>query len=455
MNVFFAPNEAASQSLNSHASVYKHISTPMPITNRPTKLSIDAISDPAEIKSVMRHVFNDAQANALGHRKLIVVLKHLWRKLQELSATSQFIHFFTQLINYVLPCKRGEKSADRIVKFVGQFVGELSRDEDSHDLVQMVNYLMLHLIRGAHSRDKYVRYRVVQMIAHTVKSLVEIDSETFITLYDTLIEKTHDRESIVRIQAVEALLRFQGEGDDGSIGDAKKHLLTLLCDESAEVRRAVLLNLDKDSSTLPSLLARSRDISSVNRRLVFSRVVRDLGLTSLNEKQTEQLLMSGLNDRDETVKGATINLLVNGFLASCNGDIFELLSQLRPDCSEVAERVLRGIFETRPELIPTRTMDREFLQQLGIEHAFFFRVYYDFCSNKNLHEIIDQKFPDAVELLETLGRYLSLRRQMLDDNTTLTGSLREYEAKLREIDNQIFHNQNLTVESGQIGRAHV
>lgn len=397
----------------------------------------------------MRHVFNDAQFNALGHRKLIVVLKHLWQKLLELSATSQFTHFFTQLINYVLPCKRGDRSADRIAKFVGQFVGELSRDEESNDLIQMINYLMLHLIRGVHSKNKYVRYRVIQLIANTVQFLGEIDSEIFISLYDTLIEKTQDRESIVRIQAVEALLRFQGyEGEDGSIGDTTKHLLALLNDESAEVRRAVLLNLEKDSSTVPSLLARTRDVSSVNRRLVFSRVVRDLGLASLNEKQIELLLMSGLNDRDDHVKSATVNLIINSFLVACKGDLFELLAALHPDSSEVAERVLRGIFKMRPDLVPTETMNREFLQQLGIEQAFFFRVYYEFCSSNNLHEVIDQKFPDAVELLETLSRYLSLRRQMLTDDKALTDMLRDYEAKLREIDNAIFLNQNLTVESG-------
>lgn len=451
-----------------------------PTLVRPTKRSINEIKGPDEIYKLMLCVFIDAQANVLSHRKLLAVLQHLWNKLKELDEVDQFTRFFNKMINRILPVKKGEKSADRLVKFVAQVVSDITKteenkgekkkekdieneddddgdededdddddekDEEDDDASFFVKTVIEHLLRGIHARDKTVRYRVTQMLALTVRFLTELDSDMYESLVETLTDRLTDRETSVRIQAVDALLQFQGYGSHA--GEISKLLLAMLNDSAAEVRRAVVLNLQQDSNTVPEILSRSRDVSTINRRLIYTRTAREVGVRNMEADQIQELLTNGLSDRDSLVKEAAVQLVTEHWLEELGGDVFDLLAALRPAINDVAERALLEFFRVRRDFSPVEAMKDDFLSRLGVETAFFFRVYFDYCNGHKMIGVIEESFPEAIDLLKTVTLYFDLRRNSLQGNMATNQALLEFNNELRDIDDEIFCQQNIAVRSG-------
>ena len=77
----------------------------------------------------------------------------------------------------------------------------------------------------------------------------------------------------------------------------------------SEVRRAALFNLIPSPETLPSLLRRTLDIDTTNRRLAFAHVLAEIPPKSLTLKQRQTVLGRGLRDREEAVRKAAKKLV--------------------------------------------------------------------------------------------------------------------------------------------------
>ncbi|CAN3361539.1 condensin complex subunit 3 [Diutina catenulata] len=423
--------------------------------SKPTKSSIDKIRTADEIYGAMSHMFQDAQFSVSGHKKLIVMLNLLFEKACSMNGGELFSHDFTQLVNRILPIKKGERRADCVVKFCASFVGSLARDtdefdentEEESDGARFTSYLILHLLRGARAVDKNVRYRVVQLLANVMPYVGEISASTYEVLYTTLIDKLSDKEIIVRVQAVDALSRLQdADTNDGEVLQAK--LQEALSDASAEVRRAALLNLHKNPVTLPSLLARVRDVNGINRRLIFSRTARELGdFRSLDPQVIESLLASGFNDREVSVREAATRLVTTHWFRMALGDIYEWLGGLHVTTSKVAEKALLSLFESAPEHIPKDPINSDYLHNLTVERAFFMRVYYFFCAQQGLYDLIDAKFPEALELADTLQRYLRHRTETVRSHSDVVARQKLLQRKLMALDNDIFESQNTMISS--------
>ena len=97
----------------------------MDIPPKPTLKAIKKFRTLDEIKYAMKHVFQDAQLGLAGHRKLVVILKNVFKKAIELNQINFFAMCFTKLLSKVLPLKRGVLAGDRIVKFCYLFVNVL------------------------------------------------------------------------------------------------------------------------------------------------------------------------------------------------------------------------------------------------------------------------------------------------------------------------------------------
>ena len=160
--------------------------------------------------------------------------------------------------------------------------------------------MIKYLLSGIEAKDKLVRYRVVQTLAYLVEFLTEIhENNTLEALYTLLSNRLQDKELSIRIQAVVALSHFQLfefsiEGDTGEFEDElissnqiqNKLINSIQNDDSPEVRRAALMNLVKTQDTIPILLERARDSNSINRRLVYSKIAREL-ITDLDDLEFE------------------------------------------------------------------------------------------------------------------------------------------------------------------------
>jgi len=443
--------------------------------DKPTKKSVSKIRSGDEIVLTMSHIFQDAQLSLSGHRKLVIILQAVFEKSTQLDETSNFCLTFTRLVNKVLVLKKGEKVADRIIKFCTSFVAVLVRqhDEDHADneendgddlddnespTNEFIKHLINHLLRGVDAKDKTVRYRVVQMLASLVHYIGEIDNDTFEALYTSLTKRIHDREPSVRIQAVVALSRFQAfdfdfDADDFNIAIDKNQIIeriatSLESDESAEVRRAALLNLTKNKYTVPLLLERARDMNNINRRLVYSRISRELGdFKKLTRAQSENLLKWGLNDRDETVREAAIKMFTTFWYNSVDEDLLELIEGLRLANLKVADLAMNIFFSAKPDALSKIKIDIEFWKSLTADKSFLMRAFYYYCNDNKLYDLIDSNFPEAIELAGILQKYFELRNKFLSKNDLVAKKKKRYEDKIESINDQLFVVENLLIKT--------
>lgn len=392
----------------------------------------------------MAHVLNDAQRTLSGHRKLAVVLRHIHTRAIALGTEQAFNHQFTILISKVFKQRKGVQLADRIAKFCSVFVDAIVTEEtktpferlpEQEDLdspgVEFVHYLISHLLRGIDSKFKEVRYRVVQILAYLVNYITELDEQLFKALEVSLKRRLGDKEPIVRIQAIVAISRFQHSDNAKEAAAARQLLLSSAeNDDLPEVRRAALLNLEKTPQTLPYILARARDVNGVNRRLVYSRILKEAGsFTQIPSEWRVQLLSWGLNDRDPSVNRQAVSILAKFWLSLANDDILQLIESLQIIGSPVALDAVDAILTHRSELVSKVEITPETWKELTVEKAFFFRAYFEFCNKHDLHANIEKNLPELTKLSQTLQEYFRLRNSLCEKDEGLVDKFRSYENK--------------------------
>ena len=380
-------------------------------------------------------VFQKAQGSYAGHRKHIAVLKKIQSKAVEQGYEDAFNFWFNRLVTKILPLKKNEVIGDRIVKLVAAFIASLDRElilarKQDYELIndeegvfsRFVDQFIRHVLRGAESSDKNVRFRVLQLLAVIMDNIGEIDESLFNLLILSLNKRIHDREPTVRIQAVFCLTKFQDEdktehltehSDNEDNYEATRTLVvSIQNDPSAEVRRAAMLNLINDDNTRPYILERARDVNVVNRRLVYSRILKSMGkecFDSIEPHIFDQLIEWGLEDRELSVKNACKRLISHDWLNALNGDLIELLEKLDVSRSSVCVKAIEALFQSRPDILSKIKFPESIWKDLTMEIAFLFRVFYLYCLDNNITEMLDENFPEASKLSEHLNHYILLR----------------------------------------------
>lgn len=446
------------------------------ITNRPTVSLVKKIEDVSDINRCMALVFQDAQMSLSGHRKLVVVLTSLQDRAIALGYEDSFTSGFVKLINKILSLKKGEKVGDRIAKFCSLFIATLNRneqeepetqgnkggrtndvhidnrgndsisDDDDTPASRFVDYILRHLLRGIQAKDKNVRYRVVQLLAYIISHIGEIDEELFKALQWSLNRRLYDKEPGIRLQAVVAIscfqyINFEDEGamENLSVNKTARALIhSMQNDESAEVRRAAMLNLIKNSTTLPLLLERARDNNSINRRLVYSKILKEIGhFKNLSFDIREQLLNWGLYDRDESVRETCATLLCSTWFDFASNDILSFIESLRVSESLVCDEAMRVFYKSLKNKFSDVEIKPEYFKELTLEKAFLLRTYYQYCNENSYYDLIDQYYPEPIALSETLEKYLNLRKYILNEHEELitkfkghTDQIHKYDAEL-------------------------
>lgn len=423
-----------------------------------------------ELRTQVAAVFREAQKNTATHRKAAVTL----RKLQEAccyeptsakkATAGDFDEddFNTELIRCVLrvmPVRKSEAVGERTIRFVGVFMrhsidkdNELAGDvdEDASTMpetpsTRLTSRLMDAILPLMMAKDKFVRYRSTQLVAHIVNSLDAIDDDLFQKLRYSLLKRIRDKEAMIRAQAVLGLGRLAGnqieaEANSDSDGDEASGLLEKLLevlqnDPSADVRRSLLVNLPILPNTLPFLLERARDQDAMTRRAVYSRLLPALGdFRHLSLSMREKLLRWGLRDRDETVRKAAGKLFRERWIEDCAGapplnddgqptelpapsfdGLLELLERIDVVNSGVENGVgleaMKGFWEGRPDYREAVTFDDNFWDTLSAESVFMARSFNEFCRNEGngkYEELIEEKLPEVTKLGFYLERYVKV-----------------------------------------------
>lgn len=147
-------------------------------------------------------IFSEAQKTAATHRKLVNSLRTLQTTCLQTDKEDAFNDEFIRCLNRVLPVKKSEPTADRVVKFIGHFMQhvqdksnspqregkadgivvkdveegeEVEETEESLAAGRFVEMFLRHLLRGIDAKEKFVRLRVCQLIALAMNSMGEIE----------------------------------------------------------------------------------------------------------------------------------------------------------------------------------------------------------------------------------------------------------------------------------------
>lgn len=408
----------------------------------------------ASLRSVVPGIFDAAQRSGTGHRKHAVTLHKLQTQCHDvdqenLTGEDAFNKEFIRNLNKVLGIKKREPSADKIVKLVATFVqvsheldlqslskanknkktadngdpddvfGVPSDTEEEQDTdtvsSRFVELLIKYLLQGFQAKEKLTRMRCCQIVAMSVTSLGEIDEDLYFDLIKKLSERIRDKEGSIRMHAAIALSKLQS-GEDGDGGEVTESLLNLLQhDPSAEVRRAVLLNIEKNQSTLPFVLERARDVDPTNRKCLFLKVMPSIDYHLLSIEDRERLLAAGVNDRDVSVKRACVRMIGESWLTYANQNLLELVSSLDVVDSPAASKVVQSLFVAYPEIPETLEFDEELWMNLGSEMAFIIRSVLEHFHERKDSDQIDKHLPEVMKLAQLLQVFGSKLETEADD----------------------------------------
>lgn len=389
-------------------------------------------------------VFQQAQLSYAGHRKHIAILKKIQDKAVENGFEESFNYWFNKFVLKILPLKKNELVGDRIVKLVAAFIASLDKElailkDKSHESFiekeqifnKFVDGFIRYILRGMDCKDKNVRYRVLQLLVMIMDNLGEIDEELYYLLIWSLNKRIYDKEGHIRTQAVFCLTKFQDEttvledlnkdfGVDEEVPAAISLMHIIQNDPSPDVRRAAMLNLIKTPNTLSYILERARDVNSVNRRLIYSRVLKSMGLQCFEKidfKILDQLIKWGLEDRDDSVRNACEKLISYHWINLFNGDLIELLEHFNIVKSISIYPAVMRLLNVRDDIINRLKFPQGIWKEFTVEIAFLFRCLYTVCVENEYFEVIDEHFPEAAVLADYI-RFYSLKRFPATQNET-------------------------------------
>lgn len=421
-------------------------------------------------------VFQKAQLSYAGHRKHVAVLKKILSKAAAQGYESAFNYWFDTLVTKILPLKKNDVVGDRIVKLVAAFIAsrerELRKDneseneksleaaksstsEDEEVFLTFMDQFIRHILRGIESKDRNVRYRVVQLLAMIMDNIGELDESLYNLLVWSLNKRIYDKEANVRMQVVFCLTKFQDdetqEGENSTQGATETLLSLVQNDPSAEVRRAAMLNLVNNNKTQPYILERARDANQVNRRLVYTRILRSMGkecFEQLDSGVIDQLIKWGLEDREFLVRKACSKLISHDWLNLLGGDLIEFLERLNVTKSSVASQAMECLFTTRPDIISKVNFPLEIWADLTVEISFLSRCFYIHCLESDLTEVIERNFPEASKLANYLDSYV--KQRFIDENCSSISTFDQL--NLEFIIEQLLITANRYDFSDEIGR---
>ncbi|KAF2827029.1 condensin complex component cnd3 [Ophiobolus disseminans] len=468
------------------------------------------------LRTQVAQVFGDAQKTTATQRKLVVNLRKIQEaccfeppdtntkggkkakgELQEDFDEEEFNNEVVRCVLRILGVKKSEPVGDRIIRFLGVFLKHASEkdqaifaaetDEEATALHEtpssrLTSSILTTILGFLSAKDKTIRFRSTQLVAHIVNSLTTIDDDIFNLIRLGFLKRLRDKEPSVRVQAILGLGRLAGnddeeqddeDSDDDAAGGILEKLLDIMInDPSAEVRRAVLLNLPLWPSTLRYILERARDMDATTRRLVYGKILPALGdFRHMSLVEREKLIRWGLRDRDDLVRKAAARLFRERWLEDCAssrddrpdeekkpGDVappnLEALCELleRIDVTRsgeedgMAHEAMREFWDGRPDYREAITFDHEFWKNLDAQTAFIARTFNDYCQgaeDDRVQGMIEDKMPEVTMFAFVLQKELNSLMELVDKVAIMEEDDPEAEEAQEDVEEQDFIVQQL------------
>ncbi|KAK7206438.1 nuclear condensing complex subunit [Myxozyma melibiosi] len=410
-----------------------------PLKQRDANVATQSAIDPefANYANTIAHIFQDVQKSTTSHKKHGIRLWSIHKQAYEKDMKTSFDKKFCAMLNQILPVKKSEPAGEKVAKFVTHYVEYIAtqgapkaqdnedvdmdidmdideEDESSEHFMahSFIEMLFAHLLQGVDAKNKAVRFRVCQLLASIVVHLGEIDDDLFQELRAAFVRRIHDKESTIRLQAVLGLARLQGTDDEDEPEPITELLLNALQNDSkADIRRAALLNIEKNNVTIPYSLERARDMDAATRRSVYTRILPEIGdFRLLSIGMREKILSWGLNDRDASVKNASVRVFAHGWLENTGNDVLELLERLDVLNSSVAEDAMKALFSQRKDVVNSLEFPPMLWENLTAETVFLARTFAAYCREEKLDDLFEERMPEVTKL----GFYLQAYSKFLD-----------------------------------------
>ncbi|KAJ7392425.1 hypothetical protein OS493_012088 [Desmophyllum pertusum] len=258
-----------------------------------------------------------------------------------------------------------EPAVERVIEFVAKYAtlkdhripqvqkdGQGSDGEEDDTSNIFLDFIFSFLLDSHDAKDKAVRFRACQLINKLLNNMDDdavIDDDLAERIFESMLTRLHDKFPAVRVQAVAAISRLQDPTDAECIV-LSTYLKLMSNDASAEVRRAVLLNIALSSQTLEGIIGRTQDVTESVRKLAYRILAEKVNIKSFTIAQRVELLSNGLHDRSESIKDVCAKELLGGWLKGFDRDFVELLKCLDVEgCTEVAELALKTVLKGFPK----------------------------------------------------------------------------------------------------------
>jgi len=380
----------------------------------------------------VRSVFEEAQRGFQHHKKLLTELK----RLHDGSTQDEFRESFLWHLKHAMVVFNREPAVERVIEFVAKYAtlkehcvpqahkdGQGSDDEDDSASNPFLDFIFTFLLDSHEAKDKAVRFRVCQLINKLLNNMDDdavIDDDLADRIFESILTRLHDKFPAVRVQAVAAISRLQ-DPTDPECAVISTYLKLMSCDSSAEVRRAVLLNIALSTQTLEGVIGRTQDVTESVRKLAYRILAEKVNIKSFTIAQRVQLLSNGLHDRSESIKDLCAKELLGGWLKSFDRDVVKLLKCLDLEgCTEVAELALKAILQGLPKedlqvCIESLKKEQEGegpvqinYKSLDAETAFYWRCLGEHAKSMGVdgEELLDELLPEVSGFCKYIQEYV-------------------------------------------------
>lgn len=246
-------------------------------------------------------IFDDAQKSASTRTSCARKLKAVVEK--KANNRELFEILFCHCFDRVLLCSKTDAKVERISAFFAEGVSSFTESN--------LELALEFLLERSLAVDKTVRFRACQTIANilSLKSSdqCEISEAICDKIVESLIIRMNDRFANVRVQAIIALKNLQRPVEADTV--TSEFLRLMNSDPSNEVRAIATECILINAYTLPSLVARVRDVHKTVRISALNKLAQHVDMRHLTVQMRGMIVRHGLSDRDVTVKQAAVDLV--------------------------------------------------------------------------------------------------------------------------------------------------
>jgi len=213
------------------------------------------------------------------------------------------------------PVEKFEKVTEKLFHLMLQEANDTKSKKkiDIDDVYGLVQHFLNFLSNGFDSSNTHIRAISAKHISLMLKVFSSQDLEDILDekviekLLDGTISLLKSKHTNLKLLALKISSYIQKFSSD----ELKTEILNCMAnDESRDVRKVAMINLQSDESSLPYLLIRTREMDSEIRHIVFAKLRREkVPLANLRLCDIYKIVYDGLYAREEGVREACMKYL--------------------------------------------------------------------------------------------------------------------------------------------------